>query len=533
MKQGAILLATFFLLGSLSALADTIVGGIITTDTVWSASGNPYIAEQSVLVMNGAKLTIEPGVEVRFGPAIALSVADGALLAAGTQESNIVFTAGRNPPHETTNRWGYVGFWDGATDAVFDEAGQHTNGCALRCVVVEYAGGTAVAGGVHVSDSTVLLDRCVIRHNTGGGIYLDTSLASVLCSNAVCCNTASEHGGGGIYIRDSDWSALTGNTICSNTASGAGGGVRIFSCVGLNLTGNTICSNTASRDGGGVDLSYSHAPLISNNAVLDNTAGDNGGGVCAYTLMDPMLTGNRICNNTASDNGGGLYLEFWGLEPDAPLLTSNVISSNTASGNGGGIHVYSSLRALLVGNIVQGNTSHAFGSGISINEADGLRLSGDSSNPTAVAGNCGPYQVYNLSGNAGSPVPTGPGNVDARNVWWGTTNGAEISDMIYDFFDDAGKGIVFYEPCVFPCSNAPPVISSLTVSNGNLSLRFTNATERNVCTLDRCYDLRSGDWHSVTNVVVTGEVTSVCWDEVGTDQGGFYRIRASEWGLQR
>ena len=50
------------------SIGDTIVGGFITTDTVWDIGGSPYIAEQSILVMDGATLTIEPGVEVRFDP---------------------------------------------------------------------------------------------------------------------------------------------------------------------------------------------------------------------------------------------------------------------------------------------------------------------------------------------------------------------------------------------------------------------------------------------------------------------------------
>ena len=40
--------------------------GIIDTDTVWSASGSPYVVTGSVLVSSGVKLTVEAGVEVKF-----------------------------------------------------------------------------------------------------------------------------------------------------------------------------------------------------------------------------------------------------------------------------------------------------------------------------------------------------------------------------------------------------------------------------------------------------------------------------------
>jgi len=76
-----------------SSVADTIVGGMIGADTVWSIEGSPYIASQSVPVMSGAKLTIEPGVTVKFYPDTALTVTEGTLIARGTAESNIAFTA--------------------------------------------------------------------------------------------------------------------------------------------------------------------------------------------------------------------------------------------------------------------------------------------------------------------------------------------------------------------------------------------------------------------------------------------------------
>jgi hypothetical protein len=51
--------------------ADTSVpAGPITADTTWTQAGSPYIAAGSVLVMKDVTLTIEPGVEIRFGEGI-------------------------------------------------------------------------------------------------------------------------------------------------------------------------------------------------------------------------------------------------------------------------------------------------------------------------------------------------------------------------------------------------------------------------------------------------------------------------------
>jgi hypothetical protein len=85
-RKGSCWLITAFSILAIPLLSfsETIVGGFITTDTTWAASNSPYVASQSVVVMSGAKLTVEPGVEVRFDPDTALSINDGTLIARGT-----------------------------------------------------------------------------------------------------------------------------------------------------------------------------------------------------------------------------------------------------------------------------------------------------------------------------------------------------------------------------------------------------------------------------------------------------------------
>ena len=69
--------------------ADTEVGGIVNTNTVWSYANSPYILSDVVQVAEGVTLTIEPGVYIN-GNGRQIKVW-GTLHAVGNEESKIIF----------------------------------------------------------------------------------------------------------------------------------------------------------------------------------------------------------------------------------------------------------------------------------------------------------------------------------------------------------------------------------------------------------------------------------------------------------
>lgn len=90
----------FFVSFSQKATADEWWEGrgyiIINTDTVWEKSDDLFF-DKKVVIVNGAKLTIEKGASVKFGKdgifLSSLEVIDGTIIAEGTKDEKITFTA--------------------------------------------------------------------------------------------------------------------------------------------------------------------------------------------------------------------------------------------------------------------------------------------------------------------------------------------------------------------------------------------------------------------------------------------------------
>ncbi len=170
-------------------VADTIVGGFINSDTHWVAADSPYIATQSVVVTNSATLTIDPGVEIRFDPLKALSVAAGQLIARGTENNPIRFTTTISGEPADSERWGYIGFGDDALDATFDVSGDYTSGSILEHSVIEYAGGTDIFGALSLNNAAPYISNCTVQNNANGGIYGDYALGVRIRANNIQYNT--------------------------------------------------------------------------------------------------------------------------------------------------------------------------------------------------------------------------------------------------------------------------------------------------------------------------------------------------------
>lgn len=241
----------------------TYVEGEIRIDTVWSLVDSPFVLSGNVTVLADATLTIEPGVEVKFGGFFSLIV-NGVLVARGTEEKPIWFTSNKENPE--AGDWGSI---------LFNGTGQQPS--FLENCIIEYG-----ANGVTVEGGTLTIQKSVIQFNSKNGIALLGGSATVKQ------NTVQSNNDGGVNISG-------GNALLQNNNVTLNGD-------GVTLTGNlsasiiTIVQNQLEynrKSGVLLEMNASGSVSISRNVVASNLYGFH-----ISTNTSTFITRNYILSNT-------------------------------------------------------------------------------------------------------------------------------------------------------------------------------------------------------------------------------------------
>ncbi len=297
-------LALSLLLGN-QAFSQTEVSGEVSG--VWDVNGSPYIAVDSILVPEGERLIIEPGVEVRFDGHFPFLVY-GTLLVVGTEEDSIFFMSNR-PEDEI--RWGSIRFLSAGDESIIDYVhiegsfteGQwpHSAGGAIyieRCAPTVrrslitgcegYRGVICIYQGLEP-----LIEDCVIADNLSGGIScygVDYPL--------IVGNNIRENGGEyGIYVYRAQRAIIRDNNIIGND------------CVGIHvmmnnlsvIDNNTISGNSSSGILFDAYNSSSYKAVIRNNHI---SGSEQDGGLRINRGGEAIIAGNIFLNNIPDREGG-------------------------------------------------------------------------------------------------------------------------------------------------------------------------------------------------------------------------------------
>jgi len=396
----------------------------ISKDTVWKAKKSPYVVKENIMLEEGVTLRIERGVRVEIAPDKKIQVR-GKLLAVGTPEKPIVFTAHADKPWET------IYFTDFSDDAVVADDGRYLDGCIMEHCIVEKG------RGIYVRFGAPLITKCKIRNNLSSGIRVEFGAPRIVRNHISGNSTQSESasGNGGGIIAYTDKSILIADNIVNNNISDGGrdggGGIHAYAVDGARIvvTNNIVFGNTSSRFGGGI---YSYGSILTDNTVIGNDAAERGGGIYA---VESQLTGNLVQSNSA-EHGGGIYAE-------SGKVASNSIIRNTARRpQGGGIYYFGSDSIL--SNCLVSNTAAEDGG------CGGVYVSG---NPDIRANN-----FFNNSGYAlrVANIADAPEVLAAGN-FWGADSKQAVLALTFDWLDDEATGLADYIPYLEKMSpDAPP-----------------------------------------------------------------------------
>jgi len=288
----------------------------------WDLEGSPYVVMGPLNVPDGETLIIEPGVVVKFNTTEMFMI-DGCIIAEGTEEDPILFTA-----FDNSVRWGGMG-WDQTPV---------TNGTSiLKHCIFEYAyaydpeniSGYNSGGAIGVNDyENIEISYCLFRYNladkpgvsnpAGGAIILYES--SIPVSHCIFHDNQAGHGGA-IALSSNSNPVIDNCLFYNNEALNYYGGVfvTINNC-SPQFINCTFANNYAIHGGGVAELQSGGTTTFWNSILWGNSAGN---GYNQISSLDPY---NCALNIYYSDVEGGTnginpgiqleYLYNLELDPD-------------------------------------------------------------------------------------------------------------------------------------------------------------------------------------------------------------------------
>jgi hypothetical protein len=261
----------------------------IDSDTTWTITDSPHQIDATVIVSEGAMLTIQPGVQVQLADSVSI-VVFGGLSCVGTPDSMIVFE-----PAAGANRWGAIGFIHAEGPAEFRYARFYRTQRAqyeqttLPGVITSYTTHIEISD-CEFEDQFNGGQGIAMRHLTTGNIERNSF---VNFRNQVISGIESWANMIANYIEGGDDDAIEYGDISGpsevsfNFIDGCGDdGIDVDGFFGT-MTGNYIrlCSDK------GISISSDSAGRLENNLVYDSLRGM---AVTAGSLVD-------MWNNTISD----------------------------------------------------------------------------------------------------------------------------------------------------------------------------------------------------------------------------------------
>jgi parallel beta-helix repeat protein len=273
----------------------TYVEGFIQQDTVWTLTDSPFIVINDITVKPGYTLTIEPGVEVRFGGNFSL-VVEGVLNAVGTTENTIKFISNKVQPQ--------LGDWN--TLRFVNKLQAST----MAYSIVKYA-----TNGITVENGNVQVRNCEASYNYLSGIYITGDNVGSIEDNTIQLN------GDGVFLSGS----TSGMTIQNNRISAnIENGINFQSNSGTYINNIVVFNNTLSSNSKGINIFGNVSTSVTRNSIAFNDLGiyfENVTDILSPQFND--IYGNLNGMNLTQSQPVNAEYNYWGDETGPYHLSLN------------------------------------------------------------------------------------------------------------------------------------------------------------------------------------------------------------------
>ncbi len=308
----------------------TNIEGIISQDTLWTLVDSPYVVTNNIIVNPSVTLTIEPGVEVRFGGNFSLNIL-GRILAQGTPEKTIRFTTNDVTGQDHWQSISISGTQSSFTYCTIEYA---TNGTVLQSgslEILETKIQSNLRNGIVINGGAANITDCELAFNGESAIQISGGNPVTITNNFIHSDsnglTLSNHLTGTIQIQNNlisnnthagialEADAFTNTQIIQNNITTNNYGFLVQSNITTHITQNYIYANSIGvyytgtgsqqldfndiyENGIGVDLQTGHNIVVN---AIHNYWGDKTGP--KHEWLNPHGKGNPV-------GGDGVNLEF-------------------------------------------------------------------------------------------------------------------------------------------------------------------------------------------------------------------------------
>lgn len=296
----------------------TSVCGDILTSVTWTLANSPYtVCSSGLYVANGATLTINPGVVVKFQPGSYITIV-GTLHVDGTgnKVTFVSTTPGNTWDYIVINSQNhhnqcYIKFADFINGGLQINGNEQIIGCTFKGCNLNNNNSELVLIDASYGGNASFTD-CVFENNTyDNTVYIDNMgyTNQVTFTNCIFQNNQNTQDAQGIIELDDNTSPVFNNCDFFNNScnlSNSDGGVFELRSGASPIFNDCQFINNHSEGNGGVMLIFNNQVKF-RRCLFEGNSAAKGGVIYSYSNQETQFESCKFINNSGTTQGGILY----------------------------------------------------------------------------------------------------------------------------------------------------------------------------------------------------------------------------------